>query len=68
MDMKPPQQIMAWLAEQERSLSWLARKCDVTPAAVTRWLTVEGASPTYENRHKLAEITGLPIANEEAWR
>lgn len=68
MDTKAPQQITDWLAKQERTASWLARKCDVTPAAVTRWLTTAGASPSYENRQRLAQITGLDIAKEEDWK
>lgn len=48
-------------------MRWLSRRSGVAISTVTRWLAGE-MIPSYENRQKLAEVTGLHIANEEAWR
>jgi DNA-binding XRE family transcriptional regulator len=66
MKQKAPQLLHDWLADQERSASWMARKLDVAPSTVTRWLAGDSI-PEIETRHKLAELTGLSVANEEAW-
>ena len=66
MKNKAPQLLHDWLADQERSASWIGRKVGVVPSTVTRWLAGDSI-PEIETRHKLAELTGLSIANEEAW-
>ena len=54
------QRIIHWLSVNERSASWLARKCDVSPAAVKYWF--DGTTtPTFKNRKTLHEITGIKI-------
>ena len=54
------QRFKHWLYVNERSASWLARKCDVSPAAVKYWF--DGTTtPTFKNRKTLHEITGIKI-------
>jgi DNA-binding phage protein len=67
MKQKAPQLLHDWLADQERSASWIGRKVGVVPSTVTRWLAGDSI-PEFETRHKLAEITGLHLAHEEVWR
>lgn len=66
MSKKAHQLISDYLAREERNASWLARKCGVSAPTVTRWLS-GGAVPRIEARRALAQVTGLPVANEEAW-
>lgn len=66
MSKKAHELISDYLAREERSASWLARKCGVSAPTVTRWLS-GGATPRVEARRNLAQVTGLPISNEEAW-
>jgi hypothetical protein len=67
MSNKAPQALRDWLAEQERSASWLGRQVSVAPSTVKRWLADGGTVPTRETRRRLSEITGLSIAAEDAW-
>ena len=47
-----------WLFSEERSMSWLARKCNVSPAAVKGW--VEGRhKPSKKHRIMIKDITGI---------
>ncbi len=47
-----------WLFYEERSMSWLARRCNVSPAAVKGW--VEGRhKPSKKHRIMIKEITGI---------
>jgi len=47
-----------WLHCEERSMSWLARKCNVSPAAVKGW--VEGRhKPSKKHMTMIKDITGL---------
>lgn len=66
MENKAPQLLHDWLADQERSASWMGRKVGVVPSTVTRWLAGDSI-PEIETRRKLADLTGLLVANEEAW-
>ena len=49
-----------WLREQQRSASWLARCCDVSPTAVKYWL--DGITvPSLKHRKKIKKITGIVL-------
>ena len=61
-----PTQIREWLDEEGRKRVWLASKIEVDQATLWRWLS-DGAIPMREHRVKLADVTGLDVANEEAW-
>jgi len=59
--------IAAWLKSQGRKASWLAKQVPVN--RTTLWVWMVGANvPKFEHRKKLAEVTGLPVANEESWK
>jgi ribosome-binding protein aMBF1 (putative translation factor) len=58
--------ISDYLLNEERSASWLARKCGVSASTVTRWLSGD-VKPTIEARRNLENVTGLPVSKEEAW-
>lgn len=47
-----------WLKENERSVSWLARKCNVSPAAAKYWLD-EKHEPSPKHREIIEEVIGL---------
>lgn len=66
MEKKAPELIADWLAEEGRMVNWLARKTNSSREAVSLWLN-RHRIPTRDNRAKLAEVTGLPVAHEEAW-
>ena len=66
MNSKARKMIAEYLANEERSASWLARKCGVAPSTVTRWLTGE-VTPSMKTRQNLANMTGLNVANEGDW-
>lgn len=54
------EKLKSWLNKNERSGSWLARKCGVSPVAVKYWF--DGTtSPTFENRKKIHKLTGIKI-------
>ena len=47
-----------WLCSEERSMSWLARKCNVSPAAVKGW--VDGKhKPSKKHKIMIKDITGI---------
>lgn len=53
--------VSAWLAEQERSQSWLARRLEVTPVWVHRKLT--GRSPwLLDDLPGVADVLGVTVA------
>ena len=53
-------ELKLFLLDNERTASWLARKCNVSPAAVKYWF--DGTTtPTFKNRKTLHEITGIKI-------
>lgn len=66
MDNKAPHMLREWLAKEGRKSLWIAAKIDVSPATVSQWLSGE-RPPLPANRRRLAALTGLPIAHEEAW-
>ena len=47
-----------WLITNERSMSWLARKCNVSPAAVKGWLDGKH-KPSKKHRDMIKDITGI---------
>ena len=49
-----------WLVNNERSMSWLARKCNVSPAAVKGWLDRKH-HPSKKHRVMIKEITGVEV-------
>ena len=49
-----------WLTENERSASWLGRKCDVSSVTAHYWITGKYC-PTKKNLKKINEITGLNL-------
>ena len=49
-----------WLTENERSASWLGRKCDVSSVTAHYWITGK-YYPTKKNLKKINEITGLNL-------
>ena len=49
-----------WLITNERSMSWLARKCNVSPAAVKGWLD-RNHHPSKKHRIMIKDITGVEL-------
>ena len=50
--------VIKYLVDNERSLSWLARKCDVSPAAAKYW--IDGKHEPSEKHIKIIkEVIGL---------
>tara|TARA_R100000808_G_scaffold11121_1_gene28886 strand:- start:143 stop:325 length:183 start_codon:yes stop_codon:yes gene_type:complete len=49
-----------WLNHNERSMSWLARKCNVSPAAVKGWLDRKH-HPSKKHRIMITDITGIEL-------
>ena len=47
-----------WLRKNERSMSWLARKCNVSPAAVKGWLDGKH-KPSKKHRIMIEDWTGV---------
>lgn len=52
--------IQIWLSDNERSMSWLARKCNVSPATVKNWISRKHY-PARKHRDMITEITGIEI-------
>lgn len=65
--MKAHEQITKWLDDGGRKRVWLAGKVQVNPADLTQWLRGHRV-PRQVYRTKLEEITGLPVAEKEAWK
>ena len=49
-----------WLCQNERNMSWLARKCNVSPAAVKGWLDRKH-HPSKKHRIMIKDITGVEL-------
>ena len=64
--MKAHEQISAWIDRGGRKRKWLAEQVQVNPADMTQWLR-GNRIPRQIYRSKLAEVTGLPVAEREAW-
>ena len=54
------QLLLMWLHKEERSMSWLARKCGVSPVSVHYWTTLE-YFPTKKHQEKIKELTGIEL-------
>ena len=52
--------LQMWLCQNERSMSWLARKCNVSPAAVKGWLDRKH-HPSKKHRVMIKDITGVEV-------
>ena len=52
--------IKLWLKDNKRSSSYLARECDVSPAAMHYWLNGT-FKPSEKHRKKLQEVTGVKL-------
>ena len=49
-----------FLIDQERSMSWLARKCNVSPAAVKGWIDKKHY-PSKKHRIMIEKATGVEL-------
>ena len=49
-----------WLYKEERSGSWLARKCGVSTVAVHYWITLEHF-PSTKHQETIKELTGIEL-------
>ena len=49
-----------WLIDQERTKSYLARKCNVSPAAVKGWLDLKH-KPSKKHRDAIERVTGIQL-------
>ena len=52
--------VIQYLEDNERSLSWLARKCDVSPTTVHYW-AIGKNSPTNKHKVLIQEVTGIKL-------
>ena len=54
------EKVLKYLKENERSLSWLARKCNVS-AVTTHYWAIGKNSPTNKHKVMIKEATGIRI-------
>ena len=52
--------VLKYLKENERSLSWLARKCDVSPTTVHYW-SINKNMPSRKHKSIIKDITGIEV-------
>ena len=52
--------IKIWLQENERNMSWLARKCDVSPTTVHYW-SINKNMPSRKHRVIIKDVTGIEV-------
>ena len=52
--------VLKYLKENERSLSWLARKCDVSPTTVN-YLSINKNMPSRKHKAIIKDITGIEV-------
>ena len=52
--------VIKYLKENERSLSWLARKCDVSPTTAHYW-AIGKNTPTNKHKVMIKEATGIKL-------
>lgn len=52
--------VLKYLKENERSLSWLARKCDVSAVTAHYWSTNKN-HPSKKHREKIKKATGVEL-------
>lgn len=65
--MKAYEQIRDWTHREGRKLSWLAAQVPMNASHLTQCLKGNHV-PIEMTRNRLAAITGLDVAAEEAWR
>jgi len=66
--MTQAQKLLAdWLKAEGRKQKWLAAQVKCGESTLRSWLKGR-AAPVRVYREALAEVTGLPIADEDAWR
>ena len=66
MEKTAPTLLKQWLDAEGRKIKWLAAQVPADRATVSLW--VNGRQmPRLEFRQKLADVTGLPVADEGAW-
>ena len=53
-------ELKSWLRTNERSMSWLGRKCNVSPASVKGWLDKKHY-PARKHRICIWKVTGVRI-------
>ena len=61
-----PTLLKQWLDAEGRKIKWLAAQVPADRATVSLWVNGHHM-PRLEFRSKLAEVTGLPVADEGAW-
>ena len=52
--------IKLWLKKEDRSGSWLARQCDVSPATVHYWLQGKH-KPSLKHKEAICQATGIEL-------
>ena len=53
-------ELKLFLLDNERTASWLARKCNVSPAAVKYWLDYKHF-PSKKHREMIKELTDIEL-------
>ena len=53
-------ELKLFLIDHERSMSWLARKCNVSPAAVKGWVA-QKHYPSKKHRIMIEKATGVEL-------
>ena len=53
-------ELKLYLIDHERSMSWLARKCNVSPAAVKGWIDKKH-HPSKKHRIMIEKATGVEL-------
>ena len=53
-------QLKLYLIDNERTMSWLARHCNVSPASVKGWLDNKHW-PSKKHRDALSRVTGVEL-------
>lgn len=61
-----PEMLREWLLTEGRKGQWLAAQVEVDRATLSLWINGH-QFPRRHHRKRLADITGLPVAHEEAW-
>ena len=67
MENKAPELIRLWAMREGRKLSWVAGQIPANQGDLSRWLNGK-CVPRRIFRIRLAEVTGLDVAAEEAWK
>lgn len=66
MEKKAQTLLRDWLETERRKVGWFATQIPAHPSSVSSWLT--GArTPDRNRRLRMAQLTGLDIAEKETW-